>query len=237
MIRVAVVEDDAACARQLREYVERFAGENGETLKVETFTDGAQLAMDYRPIWDILLLDIEMPRMDGMTAARLIRRADPMAIIIFITNMAKYAIKGYEVDAMNFVLKPVNYFAFSVKMAKAVGVIHSRVRYNLIVPFEGGIRKIPAEDVYYIEVANHRLHIHAKDGSYTMLGALKDMEQQLEGLHFARCNKCYLVNLRHVLGLKGGMVTLEGGQSLQVSRPRKKEFQTAVMNYYGGGGR
>lgn len=237
MLRIAVVEDDAACARQLQEYILRFGRERGETIETEVFTDGAQLVMDYRPVWDILLLDIEMPRLDGMTAAQTVRRTDPSVIIIFITNMAKYAIKGYEVDAMDFVLKPVSYFAFSVKLGKALGVLSSRVQHSLIVPSEGGIRKVPAEDVYYIEVADHRLHIHARDGDYTMLGTLREMEEQLEWLHFTRCNKCYLINLRHVVHLKGGTVTLSGGQELQVSRPRKKEFQMAVMNYYGGGGR
>ena len=189
MLRIAVVEDDTACARQLQEYILRFSRERGETIETEVFTDGAQLVMDYRPVWDILLLDIEMPRMDGMTAAQTVRRADPSVIIIFITNMAKYAIKGYEVDAMDFVLKPVSYFAFSVKLGKALGVLSSRVQHSLIVPSEGGIRKVPADDVYYIEVADHRLHIHARDGDYTMLGTLREMEEQLEGLHFTRCNK------------------------------------------------
>ena len=237
MIRTAIVEDDPACAELLRRYLERCGREWGLEIQAELFSDGLDIAEGYRPVWDILLMDIEMPHMDGMEAARRIRAVDPAVVIVFITNMARYAVKGYEVDAMDFVLKPVSYFAFSVKLGKALGVLSSRVQHSLIVPSEGGIRKVPADDVYYIEVADHRLHIHARDGDYTMLGTLREMEEQLEGLHFTRCNKCYLINLRHVVHLKGGTVTLSGGQELQVSRPRKKEFQMAVMNYYGGGGR
>lgn len=237
MIRIALVEDEPSYVDTLREFLARYERERGERLRVSVFSDGDEIALGYRSDYDVILMDIEMRFMDGMTAAEEIRRRDPEVVIIFITNSPQYAIKGYAVGALDYVLKPVSYFAFSVKLGKALGVLSSRVQHSLIVPSEGGIRKVPAEDVYYIEVADHRLHIHARDGDYTMLGTLREMEEQLEGLHFTRCNKCYLINLRHVVHLKGGTVTLSGGQELQVSRPRKKEFQMAVMNYYGGGGR
>ncbi|HIR83780.1 MAG TPA: response regulator transcription factor [Candidatus Galloscillospira excrementavium] len=237
VVRVAIAEDDTACARQLQEYLDRYAGEKGEQFQVSVFPDGLELVESYRPDYDVLLLDIEMPHLDGMEAARRIRQTDPAVIIIFITNMAKYAIKGYEVGALDFVLKPVSYFAFSVKLSKVISALRARRQVSLMIPDGGGLRKVPAEEIYYIEVADHRLHIHTAQGTFSMLGTLKNMEEELAGEHFALCNKCYLVNLRHVTRLKAGTVTLSGGQELQVSRPRRKEFQTAIMNYYGGGAR
>ena len=235
MVRIAIAEDDDACAGQLQEYLKRYAGESGEEFQISVFPDGLELVESYRQNYDVLLLDIEMPHLDGMEAARRIRQIDPAVIIIFITNMAKYAIKGYEVGALDFVLKPVIYFAFAVKLSKVVSALRARRQVSLVIPDEGGLRKVPADEIYYIEVADHRLHIHASEGTFSMLGTLKNMEEQLSGQHFALCNKCYLVNLRHVTRLKGGTVTLGSGQELQVSRPRRKEFQMAIMNYYGGG--
>lgn len=177
-----------------------------------------------------------MPRLDGMTAAERIRSFDPGVILIFITNMAQYAIKGYEVDALDFVLKPVGYFPFSLKLKKAVSALRARAQKDLLLPLDGGVKRVSSGEIYYIEVQGHRIIVHAESGDYVIPGALRDMEEQLEGQHFVRCNKCYLVNLRHVTDVRQNTV-VAGGHELQISRPRKKEFLQALTDYFGGGGR
>jgi len=235
VIRVVIAEDNPDYTRQLHKYLQKYEQETGETCQITCFQDGLSLIEQYSPTWDILLLDIEMPRLDGMSAARHIRKIDSSVIIIFITNMGKYAIKGWEVGAMDFVLKPISYFAFATKMTKAVSVIHERKQASLVIPDRDGMQKILSDEIYYIEIMDHWLHIHTEHGVYSMLGTLRDMETRLAEYHFARCSKCYLVNLRHIVRLHGFTVTLTDGQTLQISRQKKKEFQLAVMNYYGGG--
>lgn len=93
--KVAIVEDDRDCAGRLEACARRYFEENGLDAEIVVFPDGMDIAEDYRPVWDIILMDIEMPHLDGMSAARRIRTVDPAAVIIFITNMARYAIKGY----------------------------------------------------------------------------------------------------------------------------------------------
>jgi DNA-binding LytR/AlgR family response regulator len=237
MIWVAIAEDEPTCAEQLRQYLNRFGAEENVQFEIETFSDGLELLEHYRPDWDVLLMDIEMPNLDGMTAAKKIRETDSSILIVFITNMAKYAIKGYEVDAMDFVLKPVSYFAFSMKMRKALRHNKANRQACLVFPWEDGIQKIYSDEIYYVEIADHWLKIHTEQGVFSKLGTLKEMEAQLRDCHFAKCNKCYLVNLRHISHVRGNMVTLEDGSELQISRPRRKEFQLEIMNYYGGGGR
>ena len=122
MKHIAVVEDDSSASQQIQNYLSLYQKENEQEFSVTVFADGLSILEDYHPIWDIILMDIEMPLMDGMTAAKCIRELDQSVIIIFITNMAKYAIKGYEVGALDFVLKPVSYFAFSLKIT--LSLIH-----------------------------------------------------------------------------------------------------------------
>lgn len=237
LIRVAIVEDEPDCAQLLRGYLLRYQESAGISIEVDTYHDGMDAVENYRPIYDILLLDIEMPQLDGMTAAGRIRRSDPDVIMMFITNMAKYAIKGYEVGALDFVLKPVSYFAFSLKMDKALACLQGRTQKNLMVPAEDATVKLPASDITYIEVINHRLHIHTTEGKvFTMLGTLSEMEDTLADAHFARCNKGYLVNLRHIARINSNSVVV-GGDELIISRRRKEEFLLTVTDYYGGGGR
>lgn len=236
MIRVAIVEDEPLCAQQLQEYLSRYQKSSGESIEAVVYPDGMEAVEQYRPVFDILLLDIEMPRLDGMAAAKEIRRVDPDVMIIFITNMARYAIKGYEVNALDFVLKPISYFAFSLKMDKAVSILQSRRQESLVISTEDGLVRLPVEEILYIEVISHRLQIHTMGETFVMTGTLAEMEQRLADSHFARCNKGYLVNLRNITRIKGNTV-LVGKDELLISRRRRAEFLLCVTDYYGGGGR
>ena len=110
MIRIALVEDEAEVRAQLQGYVQRHTRQYGTEFAVTEFADGMELLDDYRPVYDILFLDVEMKHLDGMETARRVRELDKDVIIVFITNMAQYAIGGYAVGALDYVLKPVALF-------------------------------------------------------------------------------------------------------------------------------
>ena len=236
MLRIAVVEDDPSCSAVIKAHLDRYAQENSEDLQVTCFSDGMDIAEGYRPVWDIIFMDIEMPHLDGMAAAERIRTADPAVVLIFITNMAQYAIRGYAVNAMDYVLKPINYYAFMLKMKKAVELIQSRVRASIILSLDGEMKRVPLHEILYVEVRSHCLHYCTAQGEYTATGSLKEVEQQLDSQDFVRCNSCYLVNLRHVTGIRDGAVAV-GDVELQISRPKKKEFLRRLTDYVGGAGR
>lgn len=232
MLRIAIVEDELQYARQLNEYLERYAEEYGEKIKTEYFSDGEDIAVEYKGNYDIILLDVKMQFMDGMTAARNIRKYDKEVVIIFITNMAQYAIKGYEVDAMDYVLKPLNYFAFSQRLERAIARMKKREKKYITVSVQGGIRKLATSDIYYIESQGHTLYYHTVDDLVSASGTMKEIEEKLVPYHFFRCNKGYLVNLEHVTGMKDGNA-LVGGDAVVISRARKNAFLEALTNYVG----
>ena len=129
MIRLALVEDDALYRSQLREYIDKYSAASGEKFTVTEFSDGDEIALGYKAVYDIILMDIEMKFMDGMMAAEEIRKKDTEVIIIFITNSPQYAIKGYAVDALDYVLKPVSYYAFSQRLSRAIERAARRARH------------------------------------------------------------------------------------------------------------
>ena len=192
-----------------------------------------EILEDYRPNWDIILLDVEMPRLDGMTTAERIRKLDSEVILIFITNMAQYAIRGYAVDAMDYILKPVPYFAFSQQLQKAIRRLEKRTKAYLTVPVEGGFRRVDLSGVYYLESAGHKVRLYTEEGEWTAPGSLRQYEETLADKQFARCNSGYLVNLAQVRGMQDGTV-LVGPHSLQIGRPRRKAFVEALTDYVGG---
>ena len=235
MIRIAIVEDEAAVREQLTGYVQRYTRQYGTTFEVTEFSDGVEILDEYRPVYDIVFLDVEMKHLDGMETAQRIRALDKDVVLIFITNMAQYAIKGYAVGALDYVLKPVPYFAFSQQLQKAVTRIEKRTRHYLAVPVDGGLRRLDASAIYYLESEGHRVHFYTEEGDFSSPGSLKTFEEKLSARPFARCNSGYLVNLAQVRSVQQNMVEV-GPYELQVSRPKRKTFLAALTDYIGGEG-
>ena len=209
MTRIAIVEDEAAVREQLAGYVQRYTRQYGTQFEVTMFTDGVEILEDYRPVYDIIFLDVEMQHLDGMETVRRIRELDSDVLLIFITNMAQYAIKGYAVGALDYVLKPV--------------------------PVDGGMRRLDAAAIYYIESEGHCVHFYTEDGDFSAPGALKVLEEKLAGRLFARYNSGYLVNLAQVSGVQQNTVQV-GPHELQISRPKRRAFLAALADYIGGEG-
>mgnify|MGYP003379117498 CR=1 FL=1 len=125
-MRIAIVEDEAEQREQLRSYILQYAGETSRSFDVVTFFNALELLEDYTPQYDIILLDIEMPGLNGMEAAERLRLVDGDVVLMFVTNMAQYAINGYAVGALDFVLKPVTYGQLALKLKKAMTIVASR---------------------------------------------------------------------------------------------------------------
>jgi DNA-binding LytR/AlgR family response regulator len=234
MIRIGVVEDDPASIDRLLSHLDRFQREHDERFHVGAFRDGRDIIEDYRPDWDILLLDIQMARVDGMTAARRIREVDSEVLIVFVTASPQYAVSGYEVDALSYLLKPVSYPVFAQELGRCLVRLRRRERRHMLFTAADGDRhRLDIADVLYLESAKHNVLIHTLDSDYTVATSLKAMEGELEDEDFFRCNSGYLVNLRHVTGVEGNDCRIRGGVRLQISRPRKKDFLAALAAYIG----
>jgi DNA-binding LytR/AlgR family response regulator len=230
MIKVAVVEDDVAYQQQLLEYLERYEAEQGEHFQTVVFSDGDEIVENYRADYDLILMDIQMQFMDGMQAAEQIRKRDKDVIIIFITNLSSYAMRGYQVDALDYVLKPITYFAFSERIDRALSRRRNRMTAYLSIPVKGGIRRIDVSDIVYIEVHDHDLIYHMTHETFETRGSMKAAEEMLESYPFFRCNKFYLVNLQYVEAVSGSEVLLKR-ETLTVSRAKRKELLDALNNY------
>lgn len=230
MVRVALVEDDMLYRESLIGYLKQYERESNTKFHITTFTDGDEIVEDYSANYDIILMDIAMTYMNGIEAAEQIRKMDTEVVIIFITNMPQFAMKGYTVDALDYVLKPVSYFAFSQRIDRALSRMKKRSKKYLTVPIKGGMKKLEVSEITYVEVRDHDLLYHTLTESFASKGTLTEVEQRLGTGGFFRCNKCYLVNLEHVQSVQSGNV-LVGRDSLQVSRSKKKELLDALNNY------
>ena len=233
MIRIAVVEDDEDYIAVIKKYIVRYMKEKGDTISVDVFQDGHQIVFDYQPVYDIILMDIEMPKMDGISAAEKIRELDKDVIIIFITNMAQYALKGYQVRARSYILKPVNYYSLALELQEAIATISRKVDDTILLKDDDVLKKISVNDIYYLESQQHYIIVHTKTGNIRIRESMKNMERRLEKSYFQRCNVSYLVNLAHVSSIDRDIVVV-GGERIPMSRQKSKSFVSALTDYIGG---
>ena len=150
-MHIAIVEDEKACTSILEQHLQRFQEETNTEIQHRSYTNSMDFLATYQPVWDLLLLDIKMPMMDGLTLAHKIREMDTNVLIIFVTKMAQYAMAGYAVSALDYVLKPVNYYAFSMKLRKVQNLLQTKQQHFLVVQGNGFIRKMEVGMIRYIE--------------------------------------------------------------------------------------
>ena len=230
MIHIALVEDEEEYRKVFLGYLRRYEQESGRQFRISVFPDGEDIISSYKADYDLILMDIAMRFMDGMTAAEKIRELDQEVVIIFITNMPQFVMKGYAVDALDYVLKPVNYFAFSQRIERAISRMSRRREQYFTVPVRGGIRKLSVSNILYVEVQDHDLLFHTRNESILTRGSLAEVEAKLGNAGFFRCNKYCLVNLAFADSLQG-IDLVVAGEHIQVSRAKKKAMLDALNNY------
>lgn len=233
MLRIAVVDDEQEQRALLESCLDRYGQENAQPLALSLFGDAQEFLRQDPGDFDIVLLDIQMPGLDGMAAARQLRQRNRQLVLIFITNMVQFAVEGYEVDAMDFIVKPVSYYRLASSITKARSRLQTEQGVPLVLHTKDGTYRLDSARVQYIEMFNHHTIFHTEDGVFDTTGSLKKLEQQLTGQPFARCNSGYLVNLRYVRSVAGSDVVV-GGDRLPISRTRRKAFLQQMSEYFGG---
>ena len=235
MLSIAVVDDEKAFSTQLSHMLRRWGDTHGADMEITCFDDGLDIAENFKSKWDIIFLDIQMKHLDGLAAARAIRACDSEVVLIFVTTMAQYAINGYEVDAFDYILKPLSYPQFEIRMNKAAREVEKKKvhSYVFLKKYSDTVR-LSTDDILYIEVVGHTLRYVTAEETYEKRETIGEAEKALSGLPFARCSLSYLVNLKRIDRVSKDSVYV-GGHELPISRNRKKEFLQSFSDYLEAG--
>lgn len=235
MIKIAIVEDDKLEAERIAIYMERyFCTVGDESYSMDCYCDADSFLSGYKAAYDIIFMDIRMPGTDGMSAAKKLRDIDKQVVIVFVTNMSKYAVKGYEVDALDFIVKPFLYESFEIKMNKILNTVKTRLGKPILIKTYGETRFVSPANVRYLEMVGHDILFHTTDGDFRMRGSLSSIEKELNSDLFFRCGSGYIVNMKYITKMTGDDIVL-GEDVVRVSRTKKREFKTALANFLGRG--
>ncbi len=234
-MKIALVEDNELHRTQISREIRSYFDEMGEVCELHVFENGSDMLDHYRTVggYDLLLLDIMLPGMDGVMLAKQIRETDGKVIIVFITSMTAYAVQGYSVRALDYILKPINRISFRNTMDRVRDMVRQRAENFIVVAAGDGLMKLDISQIYYIETEKHAVRLYYTRGSFHINDTMKNLEARLGNAPFCRCNNCYLVNLAHVEQVKKDYVIV-AGHELAFSRLRYKPFMDALTRYMGG---
>ena len=232
-INICIVEDDKTALDTLAEYLVRFENETNCSFVVNKFDRATTFINNFQSNYDIIFMDIELPDGNGMDLIKEIRKVDDKVVVVFVTNLVSYAVKGYEVHAFDFIVKPISYYNFYVKLLKVIGCLEQKKDKEIWVSNKSGRERLMLSSILYVEVVQHMLYYHTVDGIINATGSLNSVQEILKDHGFALCNSCYLVNLKHVKAIKQNDV-LVGDDLLMISRHKKKDFVKALNEYLAG---
>lgn len=230
MLRVAICEDDPACMQTAKDCIARFETESGCACAVSAFSDAVNFLDVFQAgMFDLVFMDIQMPHLSGMDAAKLLRKTDPFVSLVFVTDLRNRVAEGYEVEAMDFIVKPMRYPKCEIVLKRAAKRA-SRKTEELLLTSGGDLFRIAVEDILYVEVQRNRCFYYTADGVIEIWSSLRKEEERLSAYPFVKANSCYLVNLAHIKGISSETVQV-GGERLSVSRSKRKELMEAFTAY------
>lgn len=235
-MRIAVCDDEKAQRSLITKYLQEWAGENGQILEISEFSDGESLLFCWEDDrrFDLLILDIEMGALSGMELAGRIRREDEEIPILFITGYETYMAQGYEVAAIQYLLKPLS----EEKLFAVLGRLKRRQKPEEKLKFltgEGMLLLTPSE-IWFAEAQGHQSLLFTARGSYQLRHSMTELLKMLGGKEgFVRCHRCYLVNLRHISAITRTELVMDDFRRLPVSRSAYKAVNEAFIANYGAG--
>lgn len=235
-INIAICDDEEIQVDLLDKYVKNWSEKNNIKIKIEHFYNGKsfEFAWSIDKKYSILLLDIEMPGLNGMELAKIIRKEDDLLNIIFITAIPDYIGEGYDVSAINYLMKPIS----EEKLYECLDRIIEKIpkdEKTILIDVEGENIQIKQNDIKYIESFSHYIEINTYYNKYITRRNIGNIEKELAENIFIRCHRSYIVNLLHIKIIGKTGIELDNGDLVPVSRRQYKKTNMAFIDYFRGG--
>lgn len=235
IINIAICDDEKIQVDLLKKYVSSWATKNNIISTIDTFYNAESFefswGMDKK--YNILLLDIEMPGKDGIELAKWIRKSDSIIDIIFITAISDYIGEGYDVSALNYLIKPIK----EVKLYECLDIAMKRIPKEdkaIIINMDGENHRIVQSDIVYIESVGHFLEINTIDNKYTTRKNIGDIENELDSKILIKSHRSYIVGLKHIRKIGKADILLDNNQMIPISRRLYSSINMAFIKYFRG---
>lgn len=230
MIRIAICDDEKYMSDQIQELACAFFGRRNREIAIRRFSCGQEL-LEYDGQIDILFLDIQMKGMDGMETAKRLRAGKFRGFLIFITVLQEMVFQSFEVQAYDYLVKPIEEARFEKTMERLLASMCSAGGSSLLVQKGYESRIIQKEDIVFCEIIDRKIYLNLASGEVVdYYERIENLETKLDS-RFFRCHRSFLINLGHLRGYKNGTAYMDNGREIPVSRLRGKEFSSVILEY------
>lgn len=230
-LNIAIVEDNREDADLLKKYVTAYLRGKDCECAIELFGNSDIFVNLMSSKYNLVFLDIEMPNVSGMEIARKLRAVDKNVTIVFVTAMAQYAVEGYEVNAFDYIVKPVSYDIFKIKFKRILDSLRLSSDDEIWIKAVGlCVKRINISQIKYVEVVKHDCVYHTEQGDYKVTTSMQKVFEELKAYSFALCGQGYLVNLKYVSEVLPDTAVV-AGERIPISRSRRKEFMSKLNNF------
>ena len=228
MLSVAVCDDEIIECCNMAKKIKDILEEMKIPCIIRQFQSGREL-LQAMESFDIVFLDIMMQDLDGMRTAQIFREKASDKILIFVSSSREYVFEAYDVEAFQYLLKPVDDRKLKRVLEKAVLKTESRSQEYIIVSRERQKKKLFLDDIYYFEIKGRIVDVHGREGIFTYYEQIGELENKLRDKGFYRCHKSYLINLKYVDGYNRQEAILENGEKIVMAKRRYEEFCREVL--------
>lgn len=230
MINIAICDDEVYMLNLLTEKVLGFFKQENMEIAVFPFQSGKAL-LDCDKKLDIVFLDIQMGEPNGLETAKELRSRGYGGFLIFITVLQEYVFNAFEVQAFDYLVKPLQEDNFSRTMGRLLLSIRSHKEKQLLIQKGTEWSIVPFDDIVYCEIINRKVYLHLKDEPVLdYYDKIETLERKLDE-RFFKCHRSYLINLQYLKSYKAGQAYLTNGETIPVSRLRGDEFSTVILQY------
>ncbi|WWR17810.1 LytTR family DNA-binding domain-containing protein [Lachnospiraceae bacterium JLR.KK009] len=230
MICIAICDDEKHMSDHIRAMASDFFRKKNREIQLRTFLSGEDL-LNYDGQIDILFLDIQMKGMDGLETARKLRADKFRGFLIFITVLKEMVFQSFEVQAYDYLVKPVDEKQFGKTMERLYTSMQNASEDSLLVQQGYERRIVPKDEIVFCEIIDRKIYLNLTSGEVVdYYERIENLESKLDS-HFFRCHRSYLINLKHLKGYKNGTAYMDNGKEVPVSRLRSKEFSSVVLQY------
>ncbi len=230
--KAAICDDEALELVYLSELVQNWAKERGHRVRIFLFPSAEAFLFQYEEEkdFDLLLLDIEMGKMNGVELARKVRRENTGIQILFVTAYPDFIFEGYEVSALHYLMKPLKEEKLFQVLERAAANLDKKERYEIF-QREGESIRIPVSEIVSVEAFSHSVQMVTKGGSYRLDETISGLEERL-GDGFVRCHRSYLVSLKYIQKITRTDVEMDTGDKIPLSRRKYDVVNQAFIRYY-----
>lgn len=244
-MKIAVVEDDGVHAAMLVRLLEEWLTESHTKSGISVFRDAESFLFEWEnnKVWDALFIDIQMPGINGIELAKNIRKENKKVALVFVTGITDYMQEGYEVEALHYLVKPVDGARIAYCMERVAKAFeNAKNKRAVLIEAEdvtGGMEgekimlRLPSEDIYFMEASAHNTEIHTSDKTYRVREGISVLAKRFGQEMFIFCHRSFIVNLMYVSGIGKDVVTLDDGRKIPMSKRCAGAVRESFIKFYG----